>query len=183
MFPWEGIGGALIGSGEAIAGAANSATVGISGKTLDAIGININRCSTAYRAGEFAPIPSPGKGISLGAKVFRAVGGTGRGATKGADDVARRTVTALTREQDAGLRAALRDPNKFRHVFDNPGHKLDPLVRELGSREAVLREAVLAVPRSQKGIFEVTTQVGRHNLTVRGRVADGVPQIGTVFLP
>jgi len=83
MFPWEEIGGALIGdpqaSGEALAGAANSATVGISGRALDAIGVNVNRCSTAYRAGEFAPIPSPGKGISLGAKVFRAVGGTGAG--------------------------------------------------------------------------------------------------------
>ena len=50
-------------------------------------------------------------------------------ATRAGDDVAKRTVTALTREQDAGLRAALRDPNKSRHVFDDPKHKLDPLVQ------------------------------------------------------
>ncbi|MCP9492018.1 MAG: hypothetical protein MSC31_19405 [Solirubrobacteraceae bacterium MAG38_C4-C5] len=104
-------------------------------------------------------------------------------ATKAGGGAAQRTVTALTREQDAGLRAALRDPNKFGHVFNNPRHKLDPLVNELGGRDAVLREAVLAVPRSQTGIFEVSKQLGRHNLTVRGRVVNGVPRIGTVFVP
>lgn len=106
-----------------------------------------------------------------------------RRAAKGGTGAAQRTVTALTREQDAGLRAALKDPNKFRHVFDNPRHKLDPLVDELGGREFVLREAVLAVPRSQTGIFEVTKQLGCQNLTVRGRVVNGVPRIGTVFVP
>lgn len=37
--------------------------------------------------------------------------------------------------------------------------------------------------RRALGIFEVTTRLGRHNLTVRGRVVDGVPRIGTFFIP
>ncbi len=110
-------------------------------------------------------------------------GGGGRAAARGADDIAKPTMGALTRQQDAALNAALRDPNKLHKIFDAPKHKLDPLVQELGSREAVLREAVLAVPRSQTGVFEVTTQLGRHSLTVRGRVVNDVPRISTAFVP
>lgn len=104
-------------------------------------------------------------------------------AARGVDGIAKPTIGALTREQDAALNAALRDPNKLHKIFDAPKHKLGPLVQELGSREAVLREAVLAVPPSQTGVFEVTTQLGRHSLTVRGRVVNDVPRIGTTFVP
>lgn len=127
-----------------------------------------------------APIGRSSPRTSAGSSTFLSVPVR---ATKAGDDAAQRTVAALTREQDAGLKAALGDPNKFRHVFDDPGHKLDPLVRELGGRDAVLREAVLAVPRSQTGIFQVSRRVGRYNLTVRGNVVNGVPRIGTVFVP
>jgi hypothetical protein len=68
-------------------------------------------------------------------------------------------------------------------VFGKPQHNLGPLTKELGGREAVLREAVLAVPRNAMGKFEATKQLGRHRLTVGGRVVDGVPRIGTVFAP
>ncbi len=71
----------------------------------------------------------------------------------------------------------------WRPDADPVRHKLGPLVQELGGREAVLREAILAVPRGQKGIFEVSIRLGRHNLTVRGRVVDGVPRLGTFFVP
>ncbi|HEX8103183.1 MAG TPA: RHS repeat-associated core domain-containing protein [Solirubrobacteraceae bacterium] len=104
-------------------------------------------------------------------------------AAGGAGDDARHTVTALTREQDAAVSATLRDPNKLRHIFDKPEHNLGGLTRELGGRESVVREAVLAVPRRTTGTFEVSRQVGRYNLTVRGRVVNGVPRIGTVFVP
>lgn len=103
-------------------------------------------------------------------------------AAKAGDD-ALRTVTALTREQDAALAAAMRDPNKLRHIFGKPQHNLGPLTRELGGQEALMREAVLAVPRGTTGTFEVTKRIGTYDLTVRGRVVNGVPRIGTVFTP
>jgi hypothetical protein len=104
-------------------------------------------------------------------------------APRGSPGGASRTVTALTREQDVALQAAVRDPNKIRHIFGKAEHNLGPLTKDLGSREAVLRDPVLAVPRTQTGKFEVTKRIGRNNLTVRGRVVDGVPRIGTVFVP
>jgi len=103
-------------------------------------------------------------------------------AAKAGDD-ALRTVTALTREQDAALAAATRDANRLRHIFGRPEHNLGPLTRELGGQEALMREAVLAVPRGTTGNFEVTKRIGRYNLTVRGRIVKGVPRIGTVFVP
>lgn len=103
-------------------------------------------------------------------------------AAKAADE-ALPTITALTRQQDAALSAVMRDPNKLRHIFGKPQHNLGPLTKELGGQEALIREAVLAVPRGTTGAFEVTTRLGRYDLTVRGRVVNGVPRIGTVFVP
>ena len=102
---------------------------------------------------------------------------------KNAAPAGKGTEGPLTREQDAAVKAALRDPNKLNHIFAKPEHNLGPLVEEVGSRDALVREAVLAVPRTQTGKFEITTQVGAHKLTVRGRVVDGVPRIGTLFSP
>jgi Flp pilus assembly pilin Flp len=94
-----------------------------------------------------------------------------------------RTEGPLTKEQDAAVKATLRDPNKLNHIFGKQEHNLDPLVNELGGREALIREAVLAVPRGTAGKFEVTTNIGGHPLTVRGVIVDGVPRIGTLFSP
>lgn len=113
--------------------------------------------------------------------------GAGKGSRRGTKDPgggsARPTVTALTREQDAGFTEAVRDLNSRDHIFNKPEHNLGPLTQELGSQEAVLREAVLAVPRTATGVFETSTQLGRHKLTVRGRMVNRVPRIGTVFVP
>jgi hypothetical protein len=57
------------------------------------------------------------------------------------------------------------------------------LVQALGGRQAVIREAILTVSANGEGLFEVTSRVGCYNLTVRGRVIDGVPRIGTFFVP
>jgi hypothetical protein len=77
----------------------------------------------------------------------------------------------------------MRDQNKLRHIFGKAQHNLGPITRELGGEEALMREAVLAVPRATTGTFEVTKTVGTYSLTVRGRVVNGVPRIGTVFIP
>jgi hypothetical protein len=109
---------------------------------------------------------------------IRAIAAVGKGIA-----TARRTVTALTRAQDLALAKVLADPNKMHHIFGKAGHNLAPLIKELGGREALVREAILAIPRSQSGAFEISTQLGRHTLVVSGTVVDGVPRIGTMFVP
>lgn len=101
---------------------------------------------------------------------------------EGAEGGASRVVGALTREQNEGLRAATR-PNSVRHVFGKAQHDLGAVTQKLGSEEAVLREAVLAVPRGQVGRFEVTARIGGYDVVVRGRVVQGIPRIGTMFRP
>ena len=74
------------------------------------------------------------------------------------------------------------------HIFNNPEHKLDPLVNRYGSQEqaydAILRGTESAV-RSQgiTGIFETQVNVGSEMVTVRGNVINGEIKIGTAFIP
>jgi hypothetical protein len=75
----------------------------------------------------------------------------------------------------------MRNPNDMRHIFAKK-HNLGPLTRELGGQEAVVREAVLRVPKSQpEGVFKISSQVGSHPTTVTGRVVNGVPRISNIW--
>ncbi|MCP9489713.1 MAG: polymorphic toxin type 24 domain-containing protein [Solirubrobacteraceae bacterium MAG38_C4-C5] len=69
------IGGALLDAGQAAGegavGAADGASFGVASRALGAVGVNVNRCSTLYRIGNNAPIPSPLKVANTGAKVVR----------------------------------------------------------------------------------------------------------------
>lgn len=74
--------------------------------------------------------------------------------------------------------------DKLEHVFV-PKHKLEPLVQQFGSREAVMEHVIRAI-RSMvpaTGKFEVTCNIGGQAVVVRGAVVDGVPKIGTMFTP
>jgi hypothetical protein len=90
-----------------------------------------------------------------------------------------RTVAALTREQDAALRAVMRNPNSLEHIFGQGGkHNLGDLVKELGG------EAILRIPRSQaEGVFKLTTSIGSHSVTVTGRMMNGVPRVSNMWVP
>ena len=105
-------------------------------------------------------------------------------AAKGAGG-ASRTVTALTREQDAALGAVMRDSNKLEHIFGQGGkHNLGQLTQELGGQQAVVREAILRVPRSQpEGVFKLSSRIGPHPVRITGRMMDGVPRISNVWVP
>ena len=98
---------------------------------------------------------------------------------------ARRTVGPLTRQQDTALEDVMRNPNRLEHIFGQGGkHNLGPLTHELGSQRAVVREAILRIPRSQpEGVFKITTRIGEHEVTVTGRMLDGVPRISNMWVP
>ena len=76
--------------------------------------------------------------------------------------------------------------NKVTHVFGQARHNLSPLVTELGGHENTFR-AVLnglngRLPSS--GVFNnIPVNVGNYNVMVRGSVVNGVPKIGTMFIP
>lgn len=79
------------------------------------------------------------------------------------------------------------EANKLNHVFAKAGHKLGPLLAQMGSREAAgaaLNRAVRSevARRGLSGLYEVTVNVAGHAVTVTGRVVDGVARIGTAFI-
>ena len=95
-----------------------------------------------------------------------------------------RTVAALTREQDAALRAVMRNPNDLEHIFGQGGkHNLGQLVKELGGQEAVVREAILRIPRGQaEGVFKLPIGIGPHSVVVTGRMMNGVPRVSNMWM-
>jgi hypothetical protein len=82
------------------------------------------------------------------------------------------------------------DPNKLNHVFGNPDHHLDVLVRRYGSQEAAFRGIVEAVNHTHHAGTLVVDTLGRYNqifevggnaLTVRGRIVNGVIRVGSAW--
>jgi RHS repeat-associated protein len=75
-------------------------------------------------------------------------------------------------------------PEKLDHIFV-PKHKLDPLVQQFGSREAVVRKMLdsLIGRTPASGIFEVTSNIGGYGVVIRGAVVGGAVRIGTAFIP
>lgn len=103
----------------------------------------------------------------------------------GATDELVPTVAALTRNQDVAVAGVMRDSNRLSHIFEQKGkHDLQPLVDQLGSREAVVREAVLRIPTNQpEGVFtDLTVAIGPHPITITGNVQDGKLYIGNFWV-
>jgi RHS repeat-associated protein len=79
------------------------------------------------------------------------------------------------------------DPNKLNHIFGKAQHNLSALEAAFGgSRQAAyeaLQRATQAAVNSQRltGVFEVVVRVGGSDVTVRGKVVDGVARIGTAY--
>lgn len=74
--------------------------------------------------------------------------------------------------------------NNLHHIFGKEGHDLDPLVEKYGSEEAVVKEMVRGLegktPTDGEYIEEVN--IGGKEVTVKGRVVNGIPRIGTAFI-
>ena len=73
---------------------------------------------------------------------------------------------------------------KLDHIFV-PKHNLDPLVQQLGSREAVVEQMLGGVKglTPTSGTFEIPVAIGGQAVVVRGAVVDGVVKLGTAFTP
>lgn len=76
--------------------------------------------------------------------------------------------------------------NKVTHVFGKAAHNLDPLLTKLGEQEKTFRAVLNAengtLPAS--GVFNnVPVNVGGYNVIIKGIVVNGVPKIGTMFIP
>jgi len=91
------------------------------------------------------------------------------------------------------------DPNKWRHIFGNPNHNLDALVRHYGSEEEAARAIVDAVNQARQagklntdtlGVYKQVFDVGGYPVMVRGRIVqwprahrnrlDSTPSMGLV---
>ena len=80
------------------------------------------------------------------------------------------------------------DANKLHHIFADPDHGLGGLVSDFGTEEDAFQAIANATRDAVKaqgitGEYEIQVEVGRHSVTVRGNVADGVVNIGTAFIP
>lgn len=105
------------------------------------------------------------------------VGGAAKGSTKLISHFSTRSI------DDA---VAYEMKNKVTHVFGKAAHNLDPLVTKLGGQEntvrAVLNAANGKLPSS--GVFNnIPVNVGGSTVFIRGNVINGVPRLGTMFIP
>lgn len=79
------------------------------------------------------------------------------------------------------------DLNKLKHIFYKSGHKLEPLVQKLGGEEKTIKTVIKNITTQGKlpsvGQFEVTTNICGYNVVVRGFVHNGVPKLGTIYIP
>jgi hypothetical protein len=80
------------------------------------------------------------------------------------------------------------DSNSIHHIFDDPRHGLDGLVSEFGSQESAfeaIAEATRDAVQSQgiTGEYKIQVEVEGNMVTVKGRVYNGIVNIGTVYIP
>ena len=78
------------------------------------------------------------------------------------------------------------DPNKLNHIFGNPGHNLDPVVQQFGSQTGAygaIEQAVANKLGSGTGTYTTVVNVGGSNVTVSGAYVNGIPRVGTAYIP
>lgn len=79
-------------------------------------------------------------------------------------------------------------PSNLEHVVDPGKHGFFPdMVQRAGGREQVLREILESLEGAtdlpQSGVFEVSRSVPGEDVVIRGAVINGVPRLGTAFVP
>ena len=84
--------------------------------------------------------------------------------------------------------AAIATANKAHHIFGKAGHELMHVVKQMGSKDAALKSLQAATEAAVKaqgltGVFKIVVKIGDSDVTVRGKVVDGVVKIGTAFIP
>jgi len=98
------------------------------------------------------------------------------------------SATGVATEAGAGLGddalAYATRAEKLDHIFV-PKHNLDPLVQQLGGREAVVEQMLSGVKglTPASGTFEIPVTISGQTVVVRGAVVNGVVKLGTAFTP
>jgi len=77
--------------------------------------------------------------------------------------------------------------NKLSHIFGNASHHLDDLVGHFGGQQEAFNAVQtatdeLVASKGLTGVFEQVVNVAGQDVTVRGRVIEGVARIGTFFI-
>jgi len=79
------------------------------------------------------------------------------------------------------------DGNKLHHIFDNPEHNLAPVVQQYGGQEAAydaIQQAVIQQrPGTGSGTYDTVVNVGGSDVTVTGSYVNGIPRVGTAYIP
>jgi hypothetical protein len=84
------------------------------------------------------------------------------------------------------------DPNDLHHIFGNPNHNLDTLVRQYEGSEAAGRALVEAVDVAfntgalivdADGLYKQVFNVGGSAVIISGRVVNMRVRIGTAWIP
>ncbi|QQS28149.1 MAG: RHS repeat-associated core domain-containing protein [Sphingobacteriales bacterium] len=127
-------------------------------------------------------IPIPIGKLFSGSKLFKIGGSFADEATKTSTKLISQFSTS-TIDDAVGL--VMKDPNKIAHLFA-PKHNLGGLVSKFGGQEntvrAVLNAANGKLPAS--GVFNnLPVNVGGQTIFLRGNVINGVPRLGTMFIP
>jgi YD repeat-containing protein len=90
-----------------------------------------------------------------------------------------------SRTIDDAVGLVMKDPNKIAHLFAGK-HNLGGVVTKLGGQENTVR-AVLNAANGKlpsNGVFNnIPVNVGGQNILIRGSVVNGVPRLGTMFIP
>jgi hypothetical protein len=86
---------------------------------------------------------------------------------------------------DDAVSLVMKDPNKLNHLFPAK-HNLGDLVNQLGGQEHTIRTVLNAangkLPAS--GVFNnIPVTVGGQMVFIRGNVINGVPRLGTMYIP
>jgi hypothetical protein len=83
------------------------------------------------------------------------------------------------------------DPNKLNHIFNNPDHNLDRVVRQYGSQEAAAWAMIEAIDSAlqngslmtdPEGRYRQLFDIGGNAVWISGKVVDGVPRVGSAWV-
>ncbi len=127
--------------------------------------------NATWNAAALLPVGKIMKGGNL-------LGAAAKGGTKAIAQFSGRTI-------DDAVGIVMKDANKLNHLFPAK-HNLGGLVNQLGGQEntirAVLNAANGKLPAS--GVFNnIPVSVGGQTVFIRGSVIDGIPRLGTMFIP
>ena len=82
---------------------------------------------------------------------------------------------------------AANTPEKLGHIIDPAKHGFDDIVEQAGGRSEAMREITDSLRCScglpTTGRFEVQRVIYGETVTIRGAIVNGVPRIGTAFVP